>query len=252
MGDNRKRKKVFRRGKIISSGKGFQIMRKFILCLLFLLSFGFSQDKDMQAINISLTLQEEEALTPDVLKVDISINAHGNKEADVVGMLGEIDRTIRSLGLEYSGGNYWVQKNCWWEEGKRKCKGYLGELRYSFRLQRAWDQNRLLDALDGLKEKFGEAINYAISQTIWIVSEIKIRDLEERLRLRLLDRAKDFATKVSKKLGKECHIQNVNYEYVSPIRGGRDFMALKSSQAPEPRMEDIFISVRAVVGFVCR
>lgn len=110
MGDNRKRKKVFRRGKIISSGKGFQIMRKFILCLLFLLSFGFSQDKDMQAINISLTLQEEEALTPDVLKVDISINAHGNKEADVVGMLGEIDRTIRSLGLEYSGGNYWVQK----------------------------------------------------------------------------------------------------------------------------------------------
>ncbi len=228
-------------------------MKKFILFLLCMLSFGFSQDKEVRSIDISLPLEEEESLTADILRVDIFVNARGNKEIEVVNMLGEVDKAIRSLGLDYSGGNYWVQKNCWWEEGKRKCKGYLGELRYSFLLQRASDQNKLLDLLDAFKEKFGETINYGVSKTVWMVSPKKAKGVEEELRLRLLNRARDFATKAGKNLGKECYIKSVSYDYISPIRGGMALMALKfSPQAPEPKMEETSISVKAVVGFVCR
>ncbi|MFN3599130.1 MAG: hypothetical protein ACK4VK_05280 [Aquificaceae bacterium] len=228
-------------------------MKKFILFLLCMLSFGFSQDKEVRSIDISLSLEEEESLTADILRVDIFVNASGNKEIDVVNMLGEVDKAVKSLGFEYSGGNYWVQKNCWWERDKRRCEGFLGELRYSFRLQKASDQNRLLDLLDAFKEKFGKAINYTVSQTIWVVSNKKTEGLKEELRLRLLDKARDFATKAGKRLGKECHIQSVSYEHISPIRGDIGLMTLKSaSEAPEPKMEEISTSVRAIVGLVCR
>ncbi|MFN3976326.1 MAG: SIMPL domain-containing protein [Aquificaceae bacterium] len=228
-------------------------MKKFSLVLLCLFSFGFSQDREKQAMGISLLLEEEESVAPDVLRMDVSVNARGGKEGDVVSMLGEVDRAVRGLGFDYSGGNYWVQKNCWWEEGKRKCKGYVGEVKYSFRLQRALDQNKLLDLLDAFKEKFGESVSYAVSQSLWMVSPKRAKGLEEELRFRLLERAKDFAAKAGKRLGKDCYIQSVSYEHVSPIRGVVPYMALKSStQAPEPKMEEVSVSVRASVSLVCR
>ncbi|MFN3870347.1 MAG: SIMPL domain-containing protein [Aquificaceae bacterium] len=223
-------------------------MKKFILCLLCVSYLGFSQDKE--AVSISLMLQEEEAIAPDLLKMDIYISARGNKEIEVINRLGEIDKDIKKLGFDYSGGSYSVEKNCWWEWAKRKCKGYLGELSYSFRLQKASDQNRILDVLDTFKEKFGEGIDYKVYEPHWVVSEKKTKGLEEELRLRLLDRAKEFAKKAGQRLGMECRIQSVNYErHDIPIRG---LMLKSSSEAPEPKAEEKTLSVRALVGFVCR
>lgn len=230
-------------------------MRKFIATFLCFISFAFSQEKEMQTTNIFFTLQYKEDITPDILKMNTFINASGSRESDVINILGEVDKAIRNLKLEYSGGNYLVQKRCWWEDGKRKCKGYTGEIEYSFMLQRASDQNKVLDILDSFKEKFGEIINYTVSQTVWIVSENKIKDIDEQLKLKLLNRAKDFTVKVSKNLGKECYIKSVNYGYINYIdlEDSRIHLkSLKSIEAPEPKADNISISTKATVELICR
>jgi len=50
--------------------------------------------------------------------MNIEINVSTSKETEAVNMLGELDKSIKKLGIEYSGGKYSVYKNCVVGEGQ--------------------------------------------------------------------------------------------------------------------------------------
>lgn len=230
-------------------------MTKFkgFLLIFSIVAVALAQERELQGIRISLFLEEREEVSPDVFRLDISLRANGQKESEVINILGSVDKAIRDLKVEYSGGRYWVEKNCWWEKEKRRCSGYTGTISYSFRLDNPSKQNEILEALDHFKSKLGEAVSYSVSNSSWVVSEKKIKGVEEDLRLKLIDRAKDFAEKASKRLGKNCSIQSIRYEpsgAVAPL----PFRALKTAkvEAPEPAYEDLPFTIKAFVDFVCK
>ncbi|MEO0197514.1 MAG: hypothetical protein ABIL78_06355 [candidate division WOR-3 bacterium] len=207
----------------------------------------FAQDKDYEITKISATLEEKEEIKPDIIIFNISIIANA-----------DVDKAIRNFNLEYSGGSYSVQENCWIENNKKKCAGYYGELNYVFRLENPSEQNKIIDTLNVFKGKYNEKMKYQISRPSWAVSERKLKEVEEELKLKLIDKAKDFSNKVSKRLNKECFVQSINYDVIYPIL--RPYILTQStsapisisSQAPEPKEDEFTIRVKAAFNFVCK
>ncbi len=217
----------------------------------------FAQDKDYEITKISATLEEKEEIKPDIIIFNISITANGQKEIEVINILGDVDKAIRNFNLEYSGGSYSVQENCWIENNKKKCAGYYGELNYVFRLENPSEQNKIIDTLNVFKGKYNEKMKYQISRPSWAVSERKLKEVGEELKLKLIDKAKDFSNKVSKRLNKECFIQSINYDVIYPILSKRSYLQAASpisisSQAPEPKEDEFTIRVKAAFNFVCK
>jgi hypothetical protein len=83
--------------------------------------------------------------------------------------------------------------------------------------------------------------------------------VEDGLKLTIIDKAQNFAKEISKKLGKTCSIESINYTVnrYEPLYFG-DIAILKSNfttessiKAPKPKKEDTTISVNASVDFNC-
>ncbi|MDW7973136.1 MAG: SIMPL domain-containing protein [Thermodesulfovibrio sp.] len=232
-----------------------------VLFLIFILGLipVYAEEKDLDIVRISITLEERKEITPDILNITLGINANAQRESEVINILGAIDKAIRALNLNYSGGSYSVYKNCWWEKDKRKCSGYKGELGYSFELKDAKEQNKILETIDEFKEKYGERMNYTVSNPQWLVSEKKAKAMENEIRLDIIDTALNFAKKAGEKLGKKCSISTINYDVRRPyfweppiFYKAAPMMEKAMIEAPEPKKEDKAINVKASVGFVCR
>ncbi len=238
-------------------------MRAIILLMGFFILSGaftslYAEEKDYELTRISINLEEREELAPDILSMTVEVNANSAKEAEVINILGSIDKALRSLNLNYKGGSYSVYKNCWWEKDRRRCSGYKGELNYSFELKEAREKNKILEVIEESKEKYGEKINYTVSHPQWLISEKKVRDKEKELKLEMIETAMDFAKRAGEKLGKKCSISSINYDVRRPIweppvfYKSTSMMEKAMIEAPEPKREDKAVSVKASVGLVCR
>lgn len=230
----------------------------FVLILLFIAGLSYAEEKDYDVTRISITLEERKELTPDILNMTLSVYVTAPKEAEAINMLGNIDKTLRGLDVKYSGGSYSVYKNCWWEKDRRKCSGYKGEIGYSFELKESREQNKILEAVDNFKEKYGEKMNYTVSRPEWLVSEKKAKTEENKLKLEIIDTAVQFGNKAGEKLGRKCSVSSINYDVRRPyfweptIYKAAPMMEKAMIEAPEPKKEDRSLSVKASVGFVCR
>lgn len=213
--------------------------------------------KETDRTVITITLEERKELMPDILSLNLSCSAKADREAEVLNMLGHVDRTLRALKFDYSGGSFSVYKNCWWEKDSRKCVGYKGDVNYLFRLKDAKEQNKIIETVDEIKEKYGEKLSYSVSSPQWSISEKKFRESEEELKLRIIDSVKEFLKTVSGRLGRSCSISEINYDirrpffeqpYMLKAATMRDAQAI---EAPEPKKEERTVSVRAQVRFFC-
>lgn len=239
----------------------FLILSSLLIILIISLSSIniYAEDKDYDVTRISITLEERKELSPDILNMTLTINVIATKEAEVINILGSIDKSIRSFNLKYSGGSYSVYKNCWWEKDRRKCHGYKGDMSYSFELKEAKEQNKILEAMDSFKEQFVEKMNYTVSNPQWLISEKKAKAEENELKIQVIDSAKEFAKKASEKLSKICSITSINYDVRRPylwespvLMKSAPVMEKAVIEAPEPKKEEKSLSVRATVGFICR
>uniref|UniRef100_A0A7C4AIJ0 DUF541 domain-containing protein n=1 Tax=Thermodesulfovibrio aggregans TaxID=86166 RepID=A0A7C4AIJ0_9BACT len=237
-------------------------MKKLMIILFttFLLSFtsAFAQD-DEKMTKVSITLEEAKELIPDILNMTVGVNVNTAKEVDAINMLGAVDKSLRNLGFEYRGGKYSVYKNCWWEKNKQKCSGYKGSIHYVFELKEPSEQNKILEILSNFKEKYGEKMDFTVSEPEWIVSKKNLRKVEEELKIEIIDTAKNFAKKVSEKLNKACNLTSIDYDIRRPSWWWREYdegIFLKSAktmiEAPEPKKEEKTVSVKASVRMVCR
>lgn len=228
-----------------------------ILAILLSITVVYAQETEQDITHISITLEEIKVLTPDVLSMTLEFNVTTKKEAEAVNILGAIDKAIRGLNLKYTGGNYSVYKNCWWEKYTYECSGYKGSNGYVFELKEAKEQNKVIEVLEDFKEKYKDKINYTVSSPEWVVTEKTAKTEESELKLKIIDSAKDFAKKVSEKLGKTCFISTINYDvrrpyFWEPIYLKSLEMAKSAIEAPEPKKEDKTLSVKASVSLRCK
>lgn len=235
-----------------------------VLLTIFLLvpiypSLGQAKEdlKETDRTVITITLEERKELMPDTLSLNLLVSAKADKEAEVLNMLGGVDKSLRALKFDYSGGSYLVSKNCWWEKDRHKCVGYKGELNYLFRLKEAKEQNKILETVDEIKEKYGEKLSYSVSSPQWSISEKKIREAEEELKIKLIDSAKEFLKTVSNRLGRSCNISEINYDIRRPyfeqsiMLKAAPMREALSIEAPETKKEERTVSVRAQVRLFC-
>lgn len=206
---------------------------------------------------ITITLEERKELVPDTLSFNLSVSVKADREAEVLNILGVVDKSLRGLKFDYSGGSYSVYKYCWWEKDRRKCVGYKGDVNYQFRLKEAKEQNKILETVDEIKEKYGEKLSFSVSSPQWSISEKKFREAEEELKLRIIDSAKDFLKTVSSRLGRICTLSEINYDirrpffeqpYMLKVAPMREAQAI---EAPEPKREERALSVRAQIKSIC-
>lgn len=163
-------------------------------------------------------------------------------------MLGAVDEVVRGLGLPYRGGNYSVGPRCWWDKEKERqvCRGYRGSVSYNFRLRGTRDQDRVLEAITGLKGRM--KMELSVGGVRWEVSRERVRRTREELQLRLLKEAKKFARRLSESLGQSCCLSEIDFE----MRLGRPFpVRAKALHAPEPTRSPQEISVKAAVKYTC-
>lgn len=220
--------------------------------------YGDEKQKEYELTRISIIIEEKKEISPDILNMNLSIAAKAQKESEVINILGAIDTSIRELKFAYSGGSYSVYKNCWWEKNKWKCSGYKGDLSYSFRLKDPKEQNKILESVEEIKEKYGEAITYTVTNPQWIITEKKYKEIENVLKIEIIDTAIDFAKKAGDKIGRQCFISNVDYDikrfwgqpviYKSAVA---DTVAERAIEAPEPKKEEKSVTVKAQIKFVC-
>ncbi len=230
-----------------------------VLTILFIigLSPAYPEEKNHRVTYISLTLEEIKEIMPDILNMTLEVTIIAQKEAEAINMLGVVDKAIRALNIKYSGGSYSVYKNCWWEKDRRKCSGYKGEIGYSFELSDPKEQNKVLDTIDGFKEKYGEKMNYTVSKPQWLISSKIVKTIENELKLEMIDNAQNFAKKAGEKLRKTCSISSIDYDIRRPYFWWRppiykSMMIEKSMiEAPEPKKEEKSVNVKASVRIVC-
>jgi len=123
----------------------------FLSAILLIIGIRGSFATENEVTKITITLAKARQLTPDVLMMNIEINVSTSKETEAVNMLGELDKSIKKLGIEYSGGKYSVYKNCWWEKDRQKCSGSKGVIRYTFQLKDPNEQNNILKFLINIR-----------------------------------------------------------------------------------------------------
>lgn len=225
--------------------------------ILIILLFGSLQaiEKPQEPIQISAVLEEVKEVEPDIFRFSLSLSVKTGRERDGVNILGEVDRAIRELGFKYSGGKYSLYKDCQWEKGRLRCVGYRGDLFYNFELKEVGKQNTVLETVERLKDKFGEALSYSVSPPSWVLSKKRIREVEEELRMDIVDRALGFSKGVGDRLGKNCSLSSIEYTAAGrPIHEGARVMTLEKAtvEAPEPKKESVSITLSAFVRLLCR
>ncbi|MDI6713883.1 MAG: hypothetical protein QMD43_02480 [Thermodesulfovibrio sp.] len=232
-----------------------------IFIILFTGNNAFSEQKD--STKVYITLEEAKDLIPDIYTLSITVNVNSIQEAELIKILGNVDKSIKNLRLNYKGGKYNVYRNCWWEKGREVCSGYKGNVYYYFELEKPEQQNKILESLAEFKEKHGEKVSLTISNPMWTVSKRNLRIAEEELKLEIVDTAKAFTQKMSEKLGKICNISEINYDLRRPpiwYPFREEDIMLKSAtkesrislEAPTPVKEDKTLSVKTSITLICR
>jgi len=245
--------------------KGVFIMKKvmiFTILFIIFLSISNAFSEPVDSTKVYITLEETKELIPDIYVISISVNVNSIQEAETIKILGNVDKSIKNLHLNYKGGKYNVYRNCWWEKGKEKCSGYKGNVYYYFELEKPEQQNKILETLTDLQEKYQDKVSLTISNPTWTVSKKNLKMAEEELKLEIIDTAQSFSKKISEKIGKICRITEINYDVRRPpiwypFRD-EDIM-LKSAtreskislEAPTPVKEEKTISVKTSITLIC-
>jgi hypothetical protein len=216
-------------------------------------------DECKECTYIKTIIQDKKEIEPDILAVNVNVSVKGSKESEIINMLGEVDKSIRDLGFEYKGGKFSVYKNCWWENNKNKCEGFKGSSFYVFELKNPTDQNKIYGKLSYFSDKYKDKLDYSISQPEWTASKEKTEQIENQLKLSVIDKALSFTQQISKKLNKSCNIESLNYEsdQIYPIPIYRTILmstaeSVESVSAPEPKKDVNFIDIKVKAEIICK
>jgi uncharacterized protein YggE len=217
----------------------FRWVEKAIFLILFFTAFGFAQEG---ATKVSFSHTVDTQLLPDTYLLSLSISATASKESVALSLLGKAHKELAKLSLPFSGGKFYLDRNCLLDKGTQKCQGFKAMAFYEFRLQDPQHQTAIFETLSSI-----DGINFAIHQTEWTVSPARQEKAREELIFSLLDKAKTFSDQIGKKLNKSCTIESISYQpSYMPIPYA------KTQSLPEPTKEPQTLSITANISLVCR
>jgi hypothetical protein len=209
-----------------------------------------------KSTRVSIFFSDKKEIQPDILNLRLSIKVHTNKEIEAINILGNVDQKIRKLNLDYKGGNYRIEQNCWWTTKKGKiCEGVNGHISYNFELKDYKEQNKLYEALNRVAETYPSLI-FEVSEPVWIASQKLTNKVQNEIKIELIEKAQDFRRTLTEKLGKTCHITSISFSTERYIPIVFRTTMLKSTQAsdievPEPKRDEKTIEVSANVEYLC-
>lgn len=232
-----------------------------LLCIGLLSLFNVSEalsETNVDSKNltkVSISLEHKKEVQPDVLSLRINIKIKADKEIEAINILGDVDKRIRKLGLDYKGGNYGIEQNCWWTTRKEKvCKDVNGHISYNFELKDYKEQNNLYETLSKVTEIYPN-LTFEVSEPVWIASQKVIDKVQNEIKLELIEKAQDFRGALTEKLGKTCRITSISFStgrYI-PIVFQDMMLSTQASniEAPEPKRDEKTIEVLASVDYLC-
>jgi hypothetical protein len=213
-------------------------------------------DECKECTYIKIVIKDKKEIEPDILAVSVDVSVKGSKESELINMLGEVDKSIRDLGFDYKVGKFSVYTYCWWENNKTKCKNFKGSSFFVFELKNPADQNKIYEKLSYFSDKYKEKLDYNISQPEWTASKEKIEQIENQLKLSVIDKALSFTQQISKKLNKSCNVKSLDYEsdqvYPIPIYRTMLMKTADSVSVPEPKKDINFIDVKVKAEIICK
>jgi hypothetical protein len=238
-------------------------MKKMLLLCIGLLSL-FNVNEALSETNVdpknltkvSIDLEHKKEVQPDVLSLRINIKIKADKEIEAINILGDVDRRIRKLGLDYKGGNYRIEQNCWWTTRKGEvCDGVNGHISYNFELKDYKEQNKLYETLSKVTEIY-PSLTFDVSEPVWIASQKLIDKVQSELKLELIEKARDFEKALAEKLGKTCRITSLSFSTGRYVPIVFHVTRLKSAQAsnfeaPEPKKDEKTIEISTSVNYLC-
>ncbi|NOY63780.1 MAG: SIMPL domain-containing protein [Nitrospirae bacterium] len=199
-------------------------------------------------------IEASRSIVPDLYVFSVSVSVISQSESNAINVLGKLDKKVRELGLRYKGGEYSVNKNCWWSENRQVCDGYKGHVYYLFEVDDPSKQNEVLELLSNYKEESHGKIDISISNTTWKVSGKTIKKVEDELKFEVIASSIEFARKVGEQLRMACTISEVNFQPrptpVYPMY--RTMLKERSIEAPAPTKGERTVTVRAEVKVLCR
>jgi len=227
------------------------VKKVFLLVFMVLCpSLLFASDNVTIKTQISVSRQ----VLPDTYLLPVSISVKLKKESQVLNLLGKVDKEVRKLGMDYSGGSYSVYKVTRWDPEKKKSvfEGFRGNLSYQFRLKEPSVQDKIFSLLTKLKKRH-PAIEISVSNPSWIVSKKRAILVKDSLYIRLLKRATVLSKRFGRAIGKRCSLKEVNFtpHFYSPIRY-KSALRSESVSAPIPKKSEQEISLDANVVYLCR
>ncbi|RKX61513.1 MAG: hypothetical protein DRP29_00055 [Thermodesulfobacteriota bacterium] len=153
----------------MSLKKSFLIAGIMIMCVMNPVGIMATDENGRQSGKTEVTmiifpLSVREKVKPDEYYVRVKIRAKGESEKEVIGLLGRVDEVVRKSRIEYSGGEFDVRKNCWWEKGRKKCERFIGAIGYEFYGEGFGFQKKIIHALTELKEKAGKRMKFLVEK----------------------------------------------------------------------------------------
>jgi len=208
--------------------------------LVLLFAFcGFAQEI---ATKVSFSSTASTQLLPDTYLLSLTISATASKESTALSLLGKAHKELAKLSLPFSGGKFYLDRNCLLDKGTQKCQGFKASASYEFHLQDIQRQAAIFETLSSI-----DGINFAVHQTEWMISPARQEKAKEELMLSLLDKAKTFSDQIGKRLNKSCAIESISYQPShTPI------LYAKTQTLPEPTKEPQTISITANISLICR
>ena len=204
---------------------------------------------------VSIVLEHKREIQPDILSLRINVKIKANKETDAINILGDADKRIRKLGLNYKGGDYRIEQNCWWAKKGQVCEGVNGYITYNFELRDYKEQNVLYETLNKIKETY-PSLTFEVSEPVWIASQELTDKVQKEIKLELVEKAQDFGEALTEKLGKVCRVTSISFTVWRYLPITYRFTMLKSAEpssieAPEPMKDEKTVEVSANVDYLC-
>ncbi len=244
--------------KLVKNGPNLFCSFSFFLIFIFIFSFVSSLQAQETSQESSLTIlfpvEEETQIVPDLYLLRVTGEVRASSEKQALSVLFYLDSELRKLlkslkGISYKGGNFQIQRNCFWEKNSWTCRGIRGSIFYVFFSNSTSFQSKVVSVFVKTKKRF-PFFFFRISYSNWTVSFKKIKTTYQNLRLKAIREILSFCKLLSEETGKKCVVKKIDFSLRSPSEYPVYRSANLKVSLPEPikDLKEIKISARVEVS----
>jgi len=203
------------------------------------------------AFELDFQKRFEATVQPDIAVTNINISVKGESETEVTKRLREISVYINGYTqVEKEGGEFRVNANYYYQNGKRVQDGYIGSMRYKISSKEIDDLDIFLGDL--MSQKKNETIE--VRSYGYEVTKEKLNNSIEQLRFQAIVWGIAYAKDLSSKIYKKCELTNISFAQTTQPRMMTAKMnaKLEDGFAPQPIQNEQTITLHSNYVLECK